>query len=89
MAAAPAEVVLCDISMPEHDGLWLAEQVRARWPATSIIMATGHDESDLVRQSRKLGALAYVTKPFDPHLVRQAVDHASGRLRYRPSAEST
>lgn len=87
MAAEPADIVVCDISMPEHDGLWLAEQVRASWPATAIIMATGHDESEVVRASRQLGAVAYVTKPFDPHLLRQAVDHASGRLRFRPSAD--
>lgn len=87
MAAEPADIVVCDISMPEHDGFWLAERVRATWPATSIIMATGHDESEVVRASRQLGAVAYVTKPFDPHLLRQAVDHASGRLRFRPSAD--
>ena len=33
MAADPADIVLCDINMPEHDGLWLAEQGRAPWPA--------------------------------------------------------
>lgn len=87
MAAEPAAIMVCDIEMPEHDGLWLAEQVLARWPATAIIMGTGHDDSPTVRTSRKLGAVAYVTKPFDAHLLRQAVDHAAGRIRFRPSAE--
>ena len=87
MATAPADIVICDIRMPEHDGLWLAEQVRNRWPEAAIIMGTGYDEPSLVRASRKLGAVAYVTKPFDPDLLRQAVDHAAGRLRFRPSAE--
>ncbi len=31
MAAEPADILLCDVSMPEHDGLWLAEQVHAQW----------------------------------------------------------
>jgi len=35
MAAEPADILLCDVSMPEHDGLWLAEQVHARWPSTA------------------------------------------------------
>lgn len=87
MTAEPAAVMVCDIGMPERDGLWLAEQVHAQWPATAIVMATGHDESPIVRTSRKLGAVAYVTKPFDPHLLRQAVDRAAGRLHFRPSAE--
>src|SRR5687767_15794670 len=36
MEAEPAEILLSDVSMPEHDGLWLAEQVHARWPRTAI-----------------------------------------------------
>lgn len=87
LAAEPADIVICDIAMPEHDGLWLVEQLQAKWPAAAIIMATGVDESLVVRTSRRLGAVAYVTKPFDRDLLRQAVDHASGRLRFRPSAE--
>ncbi len=87
MEAEPARVVVCDIGMPEHDGLWLAEQVLGRWPDTAVVMATGRDDSPTVHSSRKVGAVAYVTKPFDPDLLRQAVDHASGRLKFRPSAE--
>ena len=87
MEAEPADVMVCDIGMPEHDGLWLAEQVAGRWPSTAIVMGTGRDESEVVRSSRKVGAVAYVTKPFDRDLLRQAIDHASGRLRFRPSAE--
>jgi len=87
MAVEPADIVLCDIDMPGHDGLWLAEQVLARWPATAIIMATGRDESDVVRTSRTLGAVAYVLKPFDSYLLQQALDQASGRVRFRPSAD--
>jgi len=87
MAADPADIVLCDINMPEHDGLWLAEQVHAQWPQTAIIMSTGRADPPTVQTSRKLGAVAYVTKPFDPDLLRQAVDHASGRVQFRPSAE--
>ena len=33
--------VIADMVMPVHDGLWLLEQIRARWPALRIIMASG------------------------------------------------
>jgi CheY-like chemotaxis protein len=88
MEAAPADIVLCDVGLPDRDGLWLAEEVHARWPHTAIVMATAVDEPDVVRASRKLGAVAYVTKPFDPMLLRQALDRAAGRLHFRSSAES-
>lgn len=73
MAAAPADILLCDVSMPEQDGVWLARQVRERWPATAIIMSTGRDDAETVRASRKAGAVAYVLKPFNPVLLRSAI----------------
>lgn len=87
MTAEPAAILVCDIEMPGHDGLWLTGRVLEQWPDTTIIMGTVHDDPRIVRSSRTLGALWYVTKPFDPILLRQAVDHAAGRLRFRPSAE--
>ena len=89
MAAEPADILLCDVAMPEHDGLWLVEQVHAQWPQTNIIMSTVRDDPQTVRTSRELGAVAYVTKPFDQDLLRQALDHASGRLHFRPSAKGS
>jgi len=80
MTVEPADIVLSDISMPEQDGLWLAEQLHARWPAVPIIMSTAHDEPEIVWRSRAAGAAAYVIKPFDPVMVREAVDTAARRL---------
>lgn len=87
MAAEPADIVLCDVAMPEHDGLWLAEQVHVQWPRTAIIMTTARDDTRTVRTSRTLGAIAYVIKPFDPVMLREALDVASGPAPFRPSAE--
>ncbi len=89
MPTEPADILLSDVAMPDHDGLWLAEQVHSQWPGTAIIMSTAHDDPQTVRMSRKLGAVAYVTKPFNLDLLRQALDHASGRLQFRPSARRT
>ena len=88
MAAEPADILLCDVAMPGHDGLWLAEQVHAQWPRTAIVMSTARDDPETVRTSRKLGAVAYVTKPFDLYMLRQALDEASGRLQLPSIAEA-
>ena len=86
MAAEPVDIVLCDISMPEHDGLWLAERVHAQWPGTAIIMSTARDDPKTVRTSRKAGAVAYVIKPFDPVMLREALAGAFDPP-FRPSAD--
>ena len=84
MAAEPADILLCDVSMPEHDGLWLAEQVHARWPQTAIVMSTAHQDPHTVRTSRKLGAVAYVTKPFVTYLVQEALERVSAHRGDQP-----
>jgi DNA-binding NarL/FixJ family response regulator len=66
--------------------MWLTEYVRSHWPHTAVIMATGLDNPEIVLQSRRLGAVGYVVKPFTPGMMRQAVDLAAGRIQFRPSA---
>jgi DNA-binding response OmpR family regulator len=59
--------------MPDHDGLWLAEQLRARWPDTAVVMTTALDDVETITRSRELGALAYITKPIAPEQLLQTV----------------
>jgi YesN/AraC family two-component response regulator len=78
MAAKPASVVLCDVKMPGRDGLWLAERLGARWPATPVVMASGVDDLQTIRQSRDLGAVDYITKPITPSQLRQVLKRVMG-----------
>jgi CheY-like chemotaxis protein len=73
MVAKPASVVLCDVRMPGHDGLWLAERLRATWPGTPVVMASAIDDLQTIRQSRDLGAVDYITKPITPAQLRQVL----------------
>ena len=80
MTAEPATMILCDVMMPVHDGIWLAEQVRARWPQTAVIMASSAQDMETVMRMRKQGAVDYVTKPFGREMLRQALQRASERI---------
>jgi CheY-like chemotaxis protein len=73
MVAKPASVVLCDVKMPGHDGLWLAERLRTTWPGTPVVMASGIDDLQTIRQSRDLGAVDYITKPITPSQLREVL----------------
>jgi response regulator of citrate/malate metabolism len=66
--------------MPVHDGIWLAEQVRERWPQTAVIMASSAQDMETVMRMRKQGAVDYVTKPFGREMLRQALLRASDKL---------
>jgi DNA-binding NtrC family response regulator len=81
MTSEPAAIVLCDVMMPEHDGIWLAEQVRTRWPQTAVIMASSAQDMETVMRMRKQGAVDYVTKPFGREMLRQALHRASEKMQ--------
>lgn len=77
MMERPAPVLLCDVRMPGHDGLWLANRVRAHWPETRVVMATAIDDVETVRQSREVGAFDFITKPIQPKQLLQVVGRAA------------
>jgi CheY-like chemotaxis protein len=63
MAECPSSAVLCDISMPDRDGLWLASQLRRQFPDTALVMMTGLSEGRL-EAGPENGAMASLSKPF-------------------------
>jgi CheY-like chemotaxis protein len=89
MLAEPASIMLCDIEMPGHDGLWLTERVRRRWPRTAVIMATCVDDVQTVLKCRQLSAVDYVTKPFGRELLRQALNRAHAALNAQNAGVSS
>ena len=80
MEKAPAQIVFSDVIMPLHDGLWLAKQVRERWPGTIIVAVSGALEVQTVVKMRQYGAIDYVTKPIGREMLHQALERALARL---------
>jgi DNA-binding NtrC family response regulator len=80
MEKAPAEIVFSDVIMPLHDGLWLAKQLRERWPGTIIVAVSGALEVETVVKMRQYGAIDYVTKPIGREMLHQALQRALARL---------
>ncbi len=66
-------VALCDIRMPGHDGLWLAERIRQSYPETAVIMATGVQDVGPAVQTLRQGVIDYLTKPFGRDRLEEAV----------------
>lgn len=94
------DVVVLDLAMPGHDGLWLLQQVIERDLETRVVLLTAHlDEKRLVEAVR-LGVSGVVLKEMAPRLLvecvrkvhagekwlePQAVARARERLRERES----
>jgi len=58
-------IVISDIKMKEHDGLWMLEMLKDCGIPCSIIMLSGYDDYNLIRNSLKYGAIDYLLKPVN------------------------
>ena len=76
------DLVVSDVQMPEMDGLQVVESVRADGDiaATPIILLTSLAERSHMRQGMTTGADDYLTKPFTPAELREAVNAQLNKL---------
>lgn len=80
MEQSPADIVFSDVIMPLFDGVWLAKEIRQRWPATVIVAVSGAQEMETVVKMRQHGAIDYVTKPIGREMLHQALERALAKL---------
>lgn len=66
-------LVLLDITMPGMSGIEVLRAARALDKTLRIVMVTSHQEIELARKALDLGAVSYVTKPFDADFIRAEV----------------
>jgi DNA-binding response OmpR family regulator len=65
--------ILLDIKMPNMDGIQFLEQIRSAKPGVPVILMTGYPSIPNAVSAVRLGASGYVTKPFTPEEISQAV----------------
>jgi DNA-binding NtrC family response regulator len=66
-----AAVALVDLQMPDVDGLEVLRGIRAADPNCQVILMTGHASIDTAIEAIKLGAMDYLSKPFDFDRLKQ------------------
>ena len=77
----PSDVVVCDVRMPDMNGLEVLRKIKDREPdTTEVIMLTGHGTIDSAIEAIKAGAYHYLTKPVKvaelAALIRNAAERA-------------
>jgi CheY-like chemotaxis protein len=61
-SAAPPDVILTDLNMPNMDGLRLVEEVRIALPQVPVIIMTGQGSDEIAMKALQTGAASYVPK---------------------------
>jgi len=59
------DIFLLDMAMPKKDGLSVLKEIIGFDPNAKVIMISASDNQDTVKECIRLGARAYILKPFN------------------------
>ena len=79
LALGGLDLVLCDIMMPDGNGLDLLREIKASNPDALVIMMTAYTSTKSAIDAMKLGAFDYISKPFDVDELKIIVQKALER----------
>ena len=80
LASEHIDVILCDLQMPDMDGLDVLRAVKRLSPTSEFILMTAFASVGTAVEALRLGAYDYLTKPFEPDAARAVVLRALGRV---------
>lgn len=75
LAQAPVDLVITDLNMPKLDGFGLVRAIREDqdFQKLPIIILSSLSSDDDVQEGLRLGANAYLVKPFDQQRIQYEV----------------
>ncbi|MGB6929785.1 MAG: response regulator [Syntrophobacteria bacterium] len=69
-------LVLLDLKIPGVKGLELLLAIREKRPESMVIIITGYASIETAKETARLGAVAYLPKPFTPDEIREVTESA-------------
>lgn len=76
------DIVILDISLPDRNGLEVLQSVKAKWPATNVLMLSMHPQEQYAKRALTLGASGYLTKDTAADELLIAVQRVSQGGKY-------
>ncbi len=77
----PIQVILCDVKLPDGNGIDFIEKVKSRFPLVEMIMLTAYGNIPAGVMSIKNGAFDYLTKGDDNERIIPLLDRAIEKVR--------
>lgn len=73
---ATPDVLLLDLAMPKKDGLTVLKEIMSKHPDAKVILITASDNQNVINECLKIGALSFISKPFDFDHVLKTISEA-------------
>jgi two-component system response regulator AtoC len=75
------DIVLTDLRLPHMSGAGLLREIKSRFPATEVVVMTGHGSIESAVEVMKLGAYDYLQKPFRVEELRMLLRRIEEKIR--------
>ncbi|MFP3940184.1 MAG: sigma-54-dependent transcriptional regulator [Thermoanaerobaculia bacterium] len=76
LAGAEYDLVLCDILMPDGNGIDLLREIKQQDPHAAVIIMTAYSSAKSAIEAMKAGAYDYIPKPFDVEELKVMAEKA-------------
>lgn len=73
LEAEQVSLTVCDVNMPNMDGLSFLEELKRKGISAPVLMLTTEAQPSLVRRAKAAGAKAWIIKPFNADVLVSAV----------------
>ena len=67
------DLVICDLKMPELNGIQVLEQLHAHSPSIALALMSAHALPDDVERAKRIGVQGFLAKPFTPEELRALI----------------
>jgi DNA-binding response OmpR family regulator len=84
--AEKPDAVLLDVLLPGIDGWQVLEELHAQGDPVPVVMCSAKDNIHDLQRARDLGAVAYLTKPFDIDRLVEVTTQVVGMRDAEPDA---
>ena len=79
LKARKMDIIICDVMMPDEDGLKFCRRLRDRGDKTPLLFLSAAGHPDAIKQGMDAGANDYFVKPFDIHELQKKILSMLGR----------
>ncbi|MCM3749624.1 response regulator transcription factor [Paenibacillus pasadenensis] len=88
LAQRPADLLVTDITMPGMTGLELIREARKLLPDLKVIILSGYNEFDYLKEGMSLGIENYLLKPVNFQELRSTLTATIAKLNAAPESRS-